>query len=252
LATREVLGVQFEIIDFGYNVILCPQRNLNYKFMVAEWLWIHEGHNDVQSIGTFNKKYFDLSDDGKTMNGAYGPHWVSQRQYVVNALKRDPWTRQAVITFWNRNPAPSKDIPCTISMQFLHRDGALHMVVNMRSSDIWLGIPYDAFTFAQMGNWVASELGYKRGDMILQLGSSHMYETDYEKASEITAMGIDVLGSPLIGEDSHYEGSILKGEYPDKVVGLQEPWRSYAEILGRPRSEAQGYLWQLANLPDRR
>ena len=40
--TREILGVQLRF-DGKQNVIVNPTRDLNYRFMVAEWLWISCG-----------------------------------------------------------------------------------------------------------------------------------------------------------------------------------------------------------------
>ncbi len=240
LATREILGVQLHIEDYSKNIIVSESRNLNYKFMIAEWLWIHEGHNDVSSIAAFNKEYFKLTDDGDILNGAYGPHWVKQQAYIVRALQKDPMTRQAVMTLWKTNPEPSKDIPCTVSIQFIQRNGFLNVIVNMRSSDVWLGIPYDVFVFSQMGNWVAEQLGYIRGDLILQLGSSHMYEHDVKKAEPILRVDDEptLLKSPMLTTPKEgYTDSILKPK-AERAFGLEEPWRTYAEILGRPRTEA--------------
>lgn len=246
IATRELIGVQIEVENYGMNVLTSPERNLNYKFMVAEFLWIAEGHRSLQSIAQFNSKYKELSDDGENLYGAYGPHWMAQKDYVIQKLQDDPFSRQAVMTFWNQNPQKSKDIPCTISLQFILREGDLHIVANMRSSDVWLGIPYDVYTFSQLGNIVASRLGVNRGNLTLQLGSSHMYESDRENAIKVLKVGAGVLRSPAI--NTSYTGSILLGKYDAPVVGLEEPWRTYAQILGRPRHEALEALTGVADL----
>lgn len=245
LATREILGVQLTINDYSRNILTSPTRDLNYKFMVAEWLWINEGRDDLASIEPFMKKYHELSDDGIKMFGAYGPSWVLQRPYILRALTQDLGTRQAVFTLWRQNPPKSKDIPCTVSIQFLVRDGYLDLVVNMRSSDIWLGIPYDVFVFSQLGNWVAAQFELERGDLILQLGSSHMYESDAEKAKTIVKNIIDsdvgVMRSPKLN-NSYPDHSILSPGPDHQITGYLEPWRSYAEVLGRPRAEALSIL----------
>jgi thymidylate synthase len=53
----------------------------------------------------------------------------------------------------------------------------------MRSSDIWLGWPYDVFTFSMVGAAVAIALrkagcAVELGDLVLNAGSSHVYETN--------------------------------------------------------------------------
>ena len=56
-----------------------------------------------------------------------------------------------IINIWRENPRSSKDIPCTLSLQFFLREASdqlwLHTIATMRSNDAWLGVPYDTFNF---------------------------------------------------------------------------------------------------------
>jgi thymidylate synthase len=40
------------------------------------------------------------------------------------------------------------DVPCTLTLQFLIRQGRLDMIVNMRSNDLLWGFSYDITQFA--------------------------------------------------------------------------------------------------------
>ncbi len=40
--------------------------------MIAELLWILRGSNSVSEISHYNKNWANFSDDGVTLNGAYG------------------------------------------------------------------------------------------------------------------------------------------------------------------------------------
>lgn len=240
-ATREIRGVQLCIQDYGYNILYHSQRGLNYKFMVAEWLWIANGLQDVKSIGYFNKKYFDFSDDGVVLYGAYGPPWVSQKAYVLRKLRKDPDSRQAVITLWKPSPPDSKDVPCTLTMHYMIREGQLNVVVNMRSSDIYLGIPYDIFTFSQLANEIAFELNVERGQLIMQIGSSHVYERDVEKVRPLMYGGWGALKSPKIRYTMPRLAleTILK--HAEDFQGgrtfsnMEIPWETYEAIITSPR-----------------
>lgn len=168
-------------------------RNLSYRFMAAEAAWILSGDNRVYSLSRYCPKMMDYSDDGIFLRGAYGPRVVDQLHYVCDALHKDSMTRQAILTTWRENPRPSKDIPCTISMQFLIRDQVLHTIVNMRSSDAWLGWPYDVFTFTTISMYVALTIRSmemtvpnvikEMGTLWVNTGSQHIYETDFQKAT---------------------------------------------------------------------
>lgn len=183
-ATKELIPAQLYITDMRNNILNHPARGLSFRFMVAEWLWITAGYHDVATIARYNKNIAQFSDDGVTFNGAYGPRIQPQMAYLLNTLQK-PDSRQAVASIWTPNPGPSKDIPCTLTWQMFVRDGKLHAIVNMRSSDIWLGLPYDFFNFSMMSMEVAGSLNLEPGSMTFNLGSSHLYRRDLDKAMEV-------------------------------------------------------------------
>lgn len=186
MGIREHLGVRFHVEDALMNVLVCDIRNPNYRFMVAEWLWIWFGHDDVATIAQYNKKIADFSDNGVDFNGAYGKPIAAQWSHVRSTLLNDNDTRQAVIVIYKMPTQPTRDVPCTVSMQFLLRDNELNGIVTMRSSDIWLGLPYDFFNFSMLLNCMAAELDVNTGFLQMNLGSSHLYDTNEAQSFEIT------------------------------------------------------------------
>ncbi len=177
-------------------IVLNPLRKINYKFMAAEALWILEGDNRLKPLTDVNPNMAKFSDDGETLAGAYGPRIASQLDYVVETLLMDRDSRQATLTIWDRNPRPSKDIPCTVAMSFNIRRNQLNMHVYMRSSDIWLGIPYDVFSFAMVAMMICGKLNdasknqlayhpVQPGKLYLTAMSSHLYDENRDAAREI-------------------------------------------------------------------
>ncbi len=83
----------------------------------------------------------------------------------------------------------TEDVPCTLMLGWSIRGGALHCHAYMRSSDIWLGIPYDAFNFSFLSAYVREQLealygeGYALGTLHLTAGSSHLYKRNLEAAA---------------------------------------------------------------------
>lgn len=178
-------------IDMNYPIITIPERKLGYKFMMREAWWILSGRNDVESIKDYSKAISTFSNDNYHFDGAYGPRVVDQIRYIVDSLAQDLNTRQAVLTIWRSNPRPSKDIPCTISIQWFIRDGYIYCIDNMRSSDIWLGVPYDIFNFTMLTGYIMlllKERGIydlKLGKLYLNAGSQHLYEDNWKKAETL-------------------------------------------------------------------
>jgi hypothetical protein len=101
---------------------------------------------------------------------------------------------------YNMDPITTRleDIPCTISLQWLLRWDKLHCTVNMRSSDAWLGLPYDYFTFSQLTNVLASRLRVPVGTITMNLASSHLYEENWHEAVSVCVGNVGYLSSPPI------------------------------------------------------
>ncbi len=180
-------------VDMRRPVLTTPERKLSYQFMAAEAYWILSGDNTVAGIAPYNKNITEFSDDGKTFFGAYGPPIGDQLDYVLKILIADHGTRQAGLTIWRPNPPTTKDVPCTVAIFFNIREGFLNCHVFMRSSDIWLGIPYDVFTFSMLSHYVCGLLHMcglhaAPGRLFLTAASSHLYQRNVDDAFERSRM----------------------------------------------------------------
>lgn len=224
-ATKEILGYSFRLNNSRRNTLVSSVRRLSHKYLIAEWLWVYFGRNDVNSIVPFNKNLLQFSDDGVQFNGAYGPQVLEQWPYIVKTLTDDHESRQAVLTMWRPRPAQSKDIPCTVAMQFIRRDGRLNMIVTMRSNDAWLGLPYDVFTFTQLQMCMAIQLGIQPGWYQHQVGSMHIYEEHFTKS--------DLLLGEVAGQTVEDYAKIEELEISGVVEKIPMPLESmYLTIAG--------------------
>lgn len=172
--------------DMNYPVISIPERNFGKHFCPAEAYWILSGQNRVDTIGPWSNMISKFSNDGIHFDGAYGPQVMDQIRYVVDCLAEDQGSRQAVLTIWRPNPRPSKDIPCTVAMQFLIRKNRLHCITTMRSSDLWLGWVYDCFNFTMITAYIGLCLNQRGievslGNLQINAGSQHIYVSDVQK-----------------------------------------------------------------------
>lgn len=226
--TVEIPGLLITLSSARHCVITIPERKLNYPFMVAEALWIMLGREDVEMISHYNKNISQFSDDGYKFYGAYGPRIMPQMAYVLNTLRKDAATRQAVLTIWRQTPPKTKDVPCTLSMQFLIRDGRLHCIVHMRSSDAWWGVPYDLFTFATIQAAVAGELHFHVGSLTITMGSSHLYAEHWDAAREIVKL-----------YPPNFDWNKLFATPPPVIPGFPGPGISNAEKEAREHGTIQ-------------
>ena len=196
LKIKEFINDGF-IVDMDKPIITIPERKLNHNFMTGEAWWILDGRNDVRSLAKYMGKIERYSDDGVRFFGAYGPKIVDQLSYCIKILVEDRDTRQSCLTIWRQNPPFSKDIPCTVSLQFFLREDRLYTVANMRSQDIWLGLPYDAFNFSAISFFVCLSLRkilaqptLRLGELYVNAASRHLYSTDEEEALKVSKCSI--------------------------------------------------------------
>ncbi len=190
---KESLGVQFRIENARDRLPFVEARKFSMSYLVAETLWYMSGNSKTEWIARYAPFWRGITDDGVNANSAYGsrifqrhPRIASgniiQWDYVKEELAKDPDSRRAVIHI--RTPSDSiiesKDVPCTLSLQFFIRGGKLHLHVSMRSSDIILGLAYDVPAFTMMQEIMANELGVELGEYVHTSNSLHCYQRDFE------------------------------------------------------------------------
>lgn len=185
----EILNAVTVIADPTRNIVSSPIRKMPMRYALGELLWYLSGSNRLEDIKQFSKAWDSLSDDGKTINSAYGyrifeKFGFNQWEHVKQLLTADPNSRQAVIHIKEPNPAKTKDLPCTVCLQYFIRDGKLHATTYMRSNDIWLGFPYDVFTFTSLQMMLAMSLGVGVGTYTHIAGSLHLYTRNLPKDTE--------------------------------------------------------------------
>ncbi len=212
MKVKERLGHSFRITDIRDRIPYIPHREFSIAYMVAELVWYLSGNNETEWISNYSGFWRNISDDGATANSAYGARIFKNHPYqnsepdlnwngrpregcrgliqweeLKTELKNDPDSRRAVIHI--RMPQDSvlakKDVPCTLTLQFFIRDGALHQVASMRSSDMVLGIAYDIPAFTIFQEMLALELGVECGSYTHISNSLHIYERHYGMVEKI-------------------------------------------------------------------
>lgn len=176
------------ITDPTRNIVQSDIRKLNLRYMIGEMLWYLSANNNLSEIQKYTHAWDRMSADGLTVNSNYGHkihkfYGFDQWEFVKETLKNDPNSRQAVIHI--KDPGVhSKDTPCTVCLQFFVRDNKLYLTTYMRSNDVWMGLPYDIFTFTCYQIRMAMELGYDLGCYTHIAGSLHLYERNSKLEKE--------------------------------------------------------------------
>lgn len=190
--THEITDYTFTLSPNAIDLPLGVGRKVNTALAAAEAIQLCAGvamPELTEAVAAKVAQY--VRDKDGTVHGNYGGRVDYQIADVVDKLRADPKSRQAIIQIWDagldskyRDPMP-KDIPCTLSIGFLVRDGALQMSVTMRSNDAWLGTPYDVFQFRQLQRTIARQLGRPIGRYTHHAISMHVYDRDLGAAKQL-------------------------------------------------------------------
>lgn len=166
------------------RVLFSEKRDANPFFHFMESLWMLGGRRDVAWISQYNARMSEFSDNGESLNGAYGHRWrsyhygVDQLGELIQLLGRDPETRRAVLQMWSVRDLGlmSRDLPCNTQAFFSVREDALSMMVTARSNDaIWGAHGANAVHFSMLLEYLAFCIGFQVGDMQQLAYNYHVY-----------------------------------------------------------------------------
>lgn len=228
---KELIGVAFSISNPLDRLPYVLDRKFSVTYFAAETLFYLLGEKSVDWISNYASFWNDLSDDGTTVNSAYGARLfkrdpsvadgqIVQWDYAKNELRSDPDSRRAVMHL--RTPCDSikeranKDVPCTLTIQFLLREQKLHAIVNMRSSDLIWGLCYDVPFFTLLQELMALELGVDVGTYTHVSGSLHIYERHFEMCKRILSSSSRV-GGPAMPKLKRMPDTKILGEFERRI-----------------------------------
>lgn len=232
---RELTGVLLELGEPRARLSRTETRGKPFS-CVGELCWYLAGSNDLSFIKYYLPKYEESAEGGKLF-GAYGPRlfsWdgINQVCNATSLLGLRPSSRQAVVQLFDRGDiiGDHKDVACTSTLQFMIRDGALHMLTNMRSNDLFLGLPHDIFCFTMIQEIVATDLSIRLGSYKHTVGSLHLYDENMDEARQFLAEGWQSTTTPM------------------PPMPSADPWPSIALLLKAEEAIRTGQRLEAADL----
>ena len=190
-ATTELLAAGFSIANPRARWISSERRGLNRVFAVANTIWTFSGSDAAEDIVPYNARGADFARDG-VLEGAvggriFGSMVGDQIATAIESLRRHKSSRRAVVHVLSPQDlvTPPLDTPCTISLQYIVREGRLDTITSMRSQSAALLLPYDVFLFSMLQEVVANELGVGLGTYHHFCGSLHYYDDEARLVQDI-------------------------------------------------------------------
>ena len=161
-----------------------PYRDANPFFHLMEAIAMLAPYNSVPFLSFFAKNMANFSDDGRTYNAFYGTRifltWHNQLRSVIDLLKKDPDSRQAVVSLWDPEDlrTQTKDKACNLMLLFsVDECGSLSMTSFNRSNDAIWGILTGANVvhLSMFQEYVALCLGREIGPWTHVSNNLHVY-----------------------------------------------------------------------------
>ena len=139
---------------------------------------------------------------------------IDQIQNLINELKTNPNSRRLMVSAWNVGELDQMTLPpCHYGFQCYVADGKLSLMWSQRSVDTFLGLPFNIASYGMLLMLLCEETGYEPGDLIGNLGDTHLYNNHWEQAKEqIDRDGFDLPTIKLSNVD------ILNGEFDYQLI----------------------------------
>ena len=181
-------------LSSGALPLTCTRR-LYPKSAFAEVAWQLMGTRHIEWLRKHCPMWDKFVDHTDVVMAAYGYRWRvgfgrDQLQAAVDTLRNDPTDRQCVVMAWNPMSdglgelSQWRNVPCPIGFTVNIVGGRMHMSVFMRSSDVFVGLPYDVMGHALLLDTLAASTGVRPGILHFMLAHAHLYEVHRDMAQE--------------------------------------------------------------------
>lgn len=203
--TKSVFGRQIRH-DLSKGFPLLTTKKLHFKSIANELIWFLSGNTNV---GWLNENGVTIWNEWATedneLGPVYGKQWtawptkdggsINQIDYVVNTLRTNPNSRRILFHGWNPEFLPDESVspqenakqgrmalpPCHLLYQFYVAEGRLSSQLYIRSSDSFLGLPYNIASLALLTHMLAQQCDLVPHEIVVSIGDLHAYSNHIEQ-----------------------------------------------------------------------
>lgn len=206
--TLSVFGRQYRH-DLAEGFPLLTTKKLHLKSIVNELIWFLRGDTNIRWLKENGVSIWDewATEEGD-LGPIYGAQWtawptrdggsINQIDYVVDCLRNNPDSRRILFHGWNVEYLPNEGVspqdnvragrmalpPCHLLYQFYVAGGKLSSQLLIRSSDSFLGLPYNTASLAVLTMMLAQQCDLEPGEIIICTGDSHIYSNHMEQVKQ--------------------------------------------------------------------
>lgn len=206
--TKAVFARQFRHrLTDGFPLL--TTKKLHFKSIANELIWMLSGDTNIKWL---NENGVSIWDEWATEEGdlgpVYGKQWtawptkdggsINQIDYMVEMLKRNPDSRRILFHGWNveflpdERKSPQENArsglqalpPCHLLYQAFVHERHLSMQLYIRSSDVFLGLPYNIAALALLTHMLAQQCDLVPHEIIVTTGDTHAYSNHMDQIQE--------------------------------------------------------------------
>ena len=203
--TRSVFGRQLRF-DLRAGFPLLTTKKVHFKSVVNELIWFLNGDTNTAWLRENGVSIWDeWATEAGDLGPLYGAQWrrwptrdggsVDQLAYVLDCLRNRPESRRILFHGWNVEYLPDETLspqenvqagrmalpPCHLLYQFYVQDGCLSALLFIRSSDTFLGLPFNIASVALLTHMLAQQADLGVADIVISLGDAHIYSNHSEQ-----------------------------------------------------------------------
>lgn len=218
------IQVPFKVIDIDVSKIpLLTTKEVNFDSIVKEFRMFISGQNNVMDLkarfwdtdaynfykritnGTYslssfvdivknqrrvsiNSKDYPLVGD---LGHSYPKNWYKSNQLIkaIKGVKDNHYNTDLLVLAIDINKRDSKDVallPCHYAFQFVATGkDSFGIVMNMRSTDVFLGLPFNAAFYFLLGEFTELVTGKKFNKLAVAMANCHLYDNAIAEAKEL-------------------------------------------------------------------
>jgi thymidylate synthase len=205
--TRSVFGRQLRF-DLRAGFPLLTTKKVHFKSVVNELIWFLNGDTNTAWLRENGVSIWDeWATEAGDLGPLYGAQWrrwptrdggsVDQLAYVLDCLRNRPESRRILFHGWNveylpdETQSPQENVqagrmalpPCHLLYQFYVQDGCLSALLFIRSSDTFLGLPFNIASVALLTHMLAQQADLGVADIVISLGDAHIYSNHSEQVN---------------------------------------------------------------------
>lgn len=195
--------------DLSKSFPLLTTKRMSLKSIVGELLWFISGSTNALEL---EEKYGctiwrEWANEVGDLGKVYGHQWrefgnlwlyedeseewylakdgFDQLFWLIEEVKTNPYSRRLYVTSANPNDRYEQALDCCHNyFQVVIKNGKLNLYFQMRSTDVFLGLPYNIASYAILAHMLALDTGYDVGELVYSGVDVHLYSNHIEQAKE--------------------------------------------------------------------